>query len=250
MLALNAAIEAARAGEAGRGFAVVADAVKGLAGQSKQAAGSSINLVKNIKEAGNQTSKISNQSQIGAEQGANIVLGAIKESEGIASIMETMNVKVSNLTNGVEKGLQEIIAVTKTIEEVASIAEESSSASEEQSSAVEEQTASAQQLANIANNVTSIAETVEGSTKLVVESASELAKLADSVGADAQAVEKSANDIATNTEEVVATSRTVSESALAVVAAAERTNEQMKKLIQSRTNILTAIAKKYNIKID
>ena len=66
MLALNAAIEAARAGEAGRGFAVVADAVKGLAGQSKQAAGSSINLVKNIKEAGNQTSIISKQSQDGA----------------------------------------------------------------------------------------------------------------------------------------------------------------------------------------
>ena len=53
MLALNAAIEAARAGEAGRGFAVVADAVKGLAGQSKiAAAGSSINLVKGIKDAG------------------------------------------------------------------------------------------------------------------------------------------------------------------------------------------------------
>jgi len=49
MLALNAAIEAARAGEAGRGFAVVADAVKGLAGQSKVAAGSAINLVNRHK---------------------------------------------------------------------------------------------------------------------------------------------------------------------------------------------------------
>ena len=53
-----------------------------------------------------------------------------------------------------------------------------------------------------------------------------------------------------NTEEVVSTSRTVGESALAVVAAAEKTNEQIKKLIQSRTNILNAISKKYNVKID
>ena len=57
MLALNAAIEAARAGEAGRGFAVVADAVKGLAGQSKEAAGGAINLVKGIKDSGAQTTQ-------------------------------------------------------------------------------------------------------------------------------------------------------------------------------------------------
>lgn len=63
-----------------------------------------------------------------------------------------MNGKVSNLTSGVEKGFQEIIAVTKTIEEVASIAEESSSASQEASSAIEEQSAAAQQMAGIAKD--------------------------------------------------------------------------------------------------
>jgi methyl-accepting chemotaxis protein len=235
--------------EAGRGFAVVADAVKGLSGESKQAAGSSINLVKTIKEAVNQTSTISNQSQLGAEEGAQVVLGAIKESEGIAKIMETMNNKVGGLTTGVEKGLQEIIAVTRTIEEVASIAEESSSASEEQSSAVEEQTASAQQMAGIAKEVTSVAENVETATKRVAESAGEVAKLAESVGNDAKAVENSANQIATHTEEMASFSRDVMEKALAVIAGAEKTNDQMKNLIQSRTNILNSIAKKYNIQL-
>ena len=95
MLALNAAIEAARAGEAGRGFAVVADAVKGLAGQSKVAAGSAITLVKGIKEAGLQTSNITQKSQAGAVEGANVVLGAIKEAEGISSIMGEMTGKVT-----------------------------------------------------------------------------------------------------------------------------------------------------------
>jgi methyl-accepting chemotaxis protein len=250
MLALNAAIEAARAGEAGRGFAVVADAVKGLAGQSKEAAGSAITLVKNIKDAGNQTSNISNQSQTGAAEGANVVLGAIKESEGIANIMEEMNGKVSNLTSGVEKGLQEIDLVTKTIEEVASIAEESSSASEEASAAIEQQTAAAQEMAKIANDVSSIAESVENSTKKVVVSAEEVSTLADNVGSDAELVEKSAQEIQSHAESVVSTTQTVSESALAVVAAAQKTNEQVTKLIQSRTNILNSICKKYNVKLE
>ena len=45
-----------------------------------------------------------------------------------------MTGKVNNLTNGVERGLDALSTVVRTIEEVASIAEESSSASEEASS--------------------------------------------------------------------------------------------------------------------
>jgi hypothetical protein len=250
MLALNAAIEAARAGEAGRGFAVVADAVKGLAGQSKVAAQSSISLVKNIKDAGNQTSSISSQSQVGAQEGANVVLSAIKESEGIASIMEIMNGKVSNLAYGVEKGLQEINMVTRTIEEVASIAEESSSASEEASSATEEQTAAAQQMASIARDVSSVAENVEQSTKSVLASAEEVAKLADTVINDAAIVEKSAKEIETHAETVAFTSSEVGQNAMAVIAAAEATNANLQKLIEKRTAILEGIKQKHDIKND
>lgn len=73
MLALNAAIEAARAGEAGRGFAVVADAVKGLAGQSKEAAGGAIKLVKGIKDSGTETNRITVTSKKGAEESSNVI---------------------------------------------------------------------------------------------------------------------------------------------------------------------------------
>lgn len=63
-------------------------------------------------------------------------------------------------------------------------------------------------------------------------------------------VEKSAEEIEARAEHVVSTTRTVGEGALAVVAAAEKTNEQIKKSIRSRTNILIAISKKYNVTLD
>ncbi len=232
MLALNAAIEAARAGEAGRGFAVVADAVKGLAGQSKVAAGSAIDLVKNIKDAGNQTSKISKQSRTGAEEGANIVSGAIKESEGIATIMGEMTNKVNNLTIGVERGLDAIIAVTKTIEEVASIAEESSSASEEASSAVEEQTASAQQMAEIAKDVSETAENVS--------------KIAQEVKADASGAAKASKEVVTNAKSVEASAQEV----IAEAGNVAQTMEEIGTISKKEMLALQELADKRRLKLD
>jgi methyl-accepting chemotaxis protein len=153
MLALNAAIEAARAGEAGRGFAVVADAVKGLAGQSKEAAGGAIALVKGIKDSGTETNRITITSKKGAEESSNVIQSAIRETEGIAQIMQQTNTEIRKLASDMEHGLQVLGEVVKAIEEVSSIAEESSSASEETSSAIEEQAAASEQLKEIAKNV-------------------------------------------------------------------------------------------------
>jgi methyl-accepting chemotaxis protein len=157
MLALNAAIEAARAGEAGRGFAVVADAVKGLAGQSKHAAASSITLVKGIKDSGTETTRITVASKRGAEESSTVIQGAIRETEGIAQIMAQTNNEIQKLQDNMEDGLQVLGEVVKAIEEVSSIAEQSSSASEETSSAIEEQAAASSQLKVIANDVRTFA---------------------------------------------------------------------------------------------
>ncbi len=176
MLALNAAIEAARAGEAGRGFAVVADAVKGLAGQSKEAAGGAITLAKGIKDSGTQTKIITEQSRKGAEECSIVFKGAIRETEGISDIMGNTNEKVRKLRSNVEQGLRTLDEVVKAIEEVSSIAQESSSASEETSSAIEEQTASSEGLKEIAKNVQ--------------EAAAELAKEAERTKKEAESLIK------------------------------------------------------------
>jgi methyl-accepting chemotaxis protein len=238
MLALNAAIEAARAGEAGRGFAVVADAVKGLAGQSKVAAGSAINLVKGIKDAGNQTSSITMQSQAGAAEGATVVLGAIKESEGISKIMDQMTGKVSNLANGVERGLDALGSVVKTIEEVASIAEESSSASEEASSAVEEQTASAQEMAAIAKDVSGTAEQVQQVTMAVANQAQEMSKLALGVVDDAAKVEDSTKQIFAEADIVGKNTNTAVTEITSMAENVEKIKNLLNTLIEQRTQLL------------
>jgi hypothetical protein len=238
MLALNAAIEAARAGEAGRGFAVVADAVKGLAGQSKIAAQSSIDLVKGIKDAGAQTSNISMQSQAGAAEGATVVLGAIKESEAIAVIMGEMTNKVNNLTNGVERGLDALSSVVKTIEEVASIAEESSSASEEASSAVEEQTASAQEMAAIAKDVQNTAEQVEEITKTVVLDAQEMSKLALGVVDDSKQVEAAAQEILSQANTVGSNNNLAVSEITAMAEATEKMKTEVEQAIEHRKALL------------
>jgi methyl-accepting chemotaxis protein len=153
MLALNAAIEAARAGEAGRGFAVVADAVKSLAGQSKEAAGGALTIVKNIKESGSQTSNITGTAKKDAENSSEIVKGAISESEGITKLMDTTNVEIQGLSNVVMTGVSTLGSIVSAMEKVTSIAEESSYAAHETETAIEDQTQVAMKITDIARNV-------------------------------------------------------------------------------------------------
>jgi methyl-accepting chemotaxis protein len=121
LLALNTAIEAARAGEAGRGFAVVAQEVRNLADSSRQSASAISILIREVQEETAQTLQIAKQA-----------LGETKE--------------VMSLTEVLQKGYNEMLNVTKNIEnrisDIAAHCEETAATTREIASGVEDQTRS------------------------------------------------------------------------------------------------------------
>lgn len=82
LLALNASIEAARAGESGRGFAIIAENIKKLADSSKDTA---------------------NDSDRNKEEIEASITGLLENAEKLISIIDGVNVRVTNLAASTEE---------------------------------------------------------------------------------------------------------------------------------------------------
>lgn len=109
ILALNASVEAARAGEAGRGFAVVADEVRNLAGQSSEAAKSTVDMIETASALIKHGAKLTMETSDYLEE---ISRGSDAVTEIADRLSETVQIQEASLRQITER-MEDISAVTE-----------------------------------------------------------------------------------------------------------------------------------------
>jgi methyl-accepting chemotaxis protein len=147
LLALNAAIEAARAGEQGRGFAVVADEVRKLAEQSQVAAQQIADIIGQIQvQTDTAVSAMENGTRKVAE-GVYVAQEAGKSIEGILSKVSESVSMIESISAAAEEQAAATGEVVKSIDSIAAIAEQSNAGAQTAAAATEETTASMEEIA-------------------------------------------------------------------------------------------------------
>lgn len=109
ILALNASVEAARAGEAGKGFAVVAEEVRHLAGQSSEAAKSTVDMIETASALIKQGVKLTAETSRSLEE---ISKGSDAVTEIAYRLSETVDIQETSLQEITDR-IEDISAITQ-----------------------------------------------------------------------------------------------------------------------------------------
>lgn len=109
ILALNASVEAARAGNAGKGFAVVAEEVRNLAGQSSEAAKSTVEMIETASELIQQGVKLTAETSQALEE---ISKGSDAVTEIAHRLSETVDIQETSLKE-ISGRIEDISAITQ-----------------------------------------------------------------------------------------------------------------------------------------
>ncbi len=125
LLALNAAIEAARAGEEGRGFAVVADEVRKLAERTTKATKEIAGMIKQIQNGMNEVVKQTKEAINETDGGIELAEKAGNELEKIIGTSQSVSDAVDQVATAGEEQSATAEQISKNIEQISNVTHES-----------------------------------------------------------------------------------------------------------------------------
>lgn len=162
LLALNAAIEAARAGEQGKGFAVVAEEVRGLASQSREAAGEIAQLITAIQQKNKQAVSSMEEGTREVKIGIEAVNEAGQSFEKILQSVEEVSAQIHDISTAIEDMATETNNLVSSANMIRDGIKQAGQSTQEIASSSEEATASLQEVASSSVLLAKMAEKLEG----------------------------------------------------------------------------------------